>query len=234
MSPCTLDTRIPPFRGRNSLIHSRTSLPQDEELRATLFNVPEGVRVTAVFDCTHGGTVADLSAVKMVEPAGGFPAPASTAKPTSTLKPSISKSAAIPAKADASAPGVSKKARFWYRAGVAELQTPTDEDPSTGVAAVRSAAVAAVGSGGAVVITACGDAQNAHEVEAEGAGGGGGAATAALVAALDHEFADGVPPPVTQLVKEMNVWLEEKGIEQTVQLRVVGKAFDRGDCRFLQ
>jgi len=195
------------------------------------------VRVTAVFDCTHGGTVADLSAVQMVEPAGGFPAAASAAKPASALKPSISKPAAVPAKADASAPGASNnKARFWYRAGVAELQTPTDEDPATTAAAARSAAVAAVGSSGAVVITACGDAQNAHEVEADGGGGGGGggAATAALVAALSHEFADGMPPPVTQLVEEMNAWMEEKGIEQTVQLRVVGKAFDGGECRFLQ
>jgi hypothetical protein len=195
------------------------------------------VRVTAVFDCTHGGTVADLSAVKIVEPAGGFPATASAAKPASMLKPSISKSAAVAAKADASAPGASNKARFWYRAGVADLQTPTDEDPATATAAaaVRSAAVAAVGSGGAVVITACNDAQNALEMEAEGAGGGGGgAATAALVAALGQEFDGGLPPPVTQLVEKMNIWLEEKGIEQTVQLRVVGKAFDGGDCRFLQ
>jgi hypothetical protein len=201
-----------------------------------LFNVPEGVRVTAVFDCTHGGTVADLSAVKMVEPAGGFPATASAAKPASMLKPSISKSAAVTAKADASAPGASNKARFWYRAGVADLQTPTDEEPATATAAaaVRSAAVEAVGSGGAVVITACSDAQNALEMEADGAGGGGGAATAALVAALGHEFDDGLPPPVTQLVEKMNIWLEEKGIEQTVQLRVVGKAFDGADCRFLQ
>lgn len=38
---------------------------QDDELRSTLFGVvPEGVVLTAFFDCSHGGTVASLQAAK--------------------------------------------------------------------------------------------------------------------------------------------------------------------------
>jgi hypothetical protein len=203
----------------------------DEELRATLFfGVPEGVRVTAVFDCAHGGTVADLAAVRLVEPQGGFPA---ASKPASTLKP-VAKPSPAAAAADAST-SAAPKARFWYRAGVEALKEPAvEEEPAAAAAAAtssaaRAAAVAAVCSGGVVVITACGDAQMAYEVD------GQGAATAALAAALTSgDFAGGPAPAVTALVEAMNARLAEQGLEQTVQLRVVGKALEGADCRFLQ